>query len=268
MKRAVTLLTDFGLTDPFVGVMKGVIFARAPDLSVIDLTHAIEPQNIEQAAFWVERCHRYFPAGTVHVVIVDPGVGSRRRALAVRVFDAYFLAPDNGVLGALLEPVARAEVRSIDVERLVGASISRTFHGRDLFAPLAAELAADRMTFESLGEPVLPVRLPEVVPRFSEHEVCGKVLTVDHFGNLISNITGAHVAACSGTSIEVAGQHCPIRASYSDVRPGELVALVNSWDNLEIAVRNGNAAARLGAGCGAAVVLRGAWRRDDASDKV
>jgi len=243
----VTLLTDFGLRDPFVGVMKGVMLGHCPALSFIDLTHDIAPQDVAAAAFWLGHAYRYFPEGTVHLAVVDPGVGSSRRALAALCDGHYFVAPDNGVLGAVLG--ADASVVQLEVPQ----TASRTFHGRDVFAPAAAALASGQPP-SALGATVTDwLSIASAAPVVGEHTSVGQVMVVDHFGNLISNVRldatrdVAHVI-CKGMQL-------PWVRSYADAQPGEIVALLDSWGLVEIAARNSNAAAKLGAGPGEAIEL-------------
>jgi len=190
--RIVTLTTDFGTRDPFVGVMKGRLLGRFPEVRVVDLTHEIVPHWPAEAGFWLSRSFEYFPAGTVHVAVVDPGVGTARDLIAVSGREQVFLAPDNG----LLAPVVAA-IRAVDIFRIDRAALQRlgifrasaTFHGRDIFAPLAAELAAWRCRAEELGPRIttlVPAWLDE--PTVEVGAISGQVVTIDHFGNLITNI--------------------------------------------------------------------------------
>lgn len=268
----VTLTTDFGLEDPFVGVMKGRIVARFPAARIIDVTHAIAPQRPAEAGFWLSRCFEYFPAGTVHVAVVDPGVGTARRILCVIACGHALLAPDNGLLTPILVRAADAEVFDVAAPGLAALGIRRvsaTFHGRDIFAPIAAELAAGRIAPSGLGDrlprvaaPQGPdaqaVSAPEAPPLASADSsaacgLSGSVVTIDHFGNLITDIDAARLASFREARVSIAGRTVPLRRTYGDARPGELLALVNSFDVLEIAEAQGSAAATLGVGRGAAV---------------
>lgn len=243
----VTLLTDFGLRDPFVGVMKGVILARC-DCHLVDLSHAIPPQQVALAAFWLERCYSFFPIGTVHLAVVDPGVGSSRRRVVVNSRGHWFVGPDNGLLGWLSDDPNQ---RAWSLE-FPAAARSSTFDGRDYFAPAAAALAAGDLSVLGASIPSLE-QLPESVrllPTTARPGASGRVVVVDHFGNLITNL------ALEGTvpsAVEAAGCWIPWGASYSAVTPGNLVALENAWGLLEIACRDGSAAAALDLGPGAAV---------------
>jgi len=255
----VTLTTDFGLRDPFVGVMKGQLLVRHPAVRIVDLTHDVLAHWPAEAGFWLARSFRYFPRGTVHVAVVDPGVGSARDFAVVECEGHVFLAPDNGLLAGVIETAAAVTLRRVEPAALRRAGIetpSATFHGRDVFAPLAAELSAGRMTPADLGAPVR-----ELIPGWLEEpvvglgQVSGSVVTIDHFGNLISNIDARLVAALPHPAVRVAGRELPLRRTYSDVRPGEYLALVNSFGVLEIARAERSAAEGLGIDRGAPVVV-------------
>jgi S-adenosylmethionine hydrolase len=255
----VTLTTDFGLADPFVGVMKGRIVGRHPDARIIDLTHEIPAHWPAEAGFWLARSFRYFPPGTIHVAVVDPGVGSARACAAIEAERHLFLAPDNGLLGAVLESVADPVARRIDDRAFERAGIeapSATFHGRDIFAPFAAELAAGRLQPADLGpivQDLVPGWLEE--PTMGPREVAGTVVTVDRFGNLITNIEARHLKHLAHPFVRVAGQELPLRRTYSEVRPGAYLALINSFGVLEVARAERSAAEGLGMERGAPVVV-------------
>jgi S-adenosylmethionine hydrolase len=255
----VTLTTDFGHKDPFVGVMKGRLVGRFPAAVMIDLTHEILAHWPAEAGFWLARSFRYFPSGTVHVAVVDPGVGSARDIAVIEAEGHVFLAPDNGLLAAVVEAVETATLRRIEpqvLERIGIGAPSATFHGRDIFAPLAAEIAAGRLAPELLGAEV-----PELIPGWLEDpvvgpaQVAGSVVTIDHFGNLISNIDGAKLAHLSHPAVRVGGRELPLRRTYSDVRPGEYLALVNSFGVVEVARAERSAAEGLGLERGAPVLV-------------
>lgn len=254
----VTLTSDFGLTDPFVGVMKGQLLLRFRQASIVDLTHAIPAHWPAEAGFWLARAFRYFPRGTVHVAVVDPGVGGSRAIAAVEAEGHVFLAPDNGLLAAVVQEAATPVARRVTERTLERSGIrgaSATFHGRDIFAPLAAELAAGRLLPGELGETcidLVPGWIEE--PVVGETEVTGTVVTIDHFGNLITNIDARHLRPFSDGAVRVAGREVPLRRIYADVRPGEYLALVNSFGVLEIARAERSAAEGLGLARGAPVV--------------
>lgn len=256
----VTLTTDFGLKDPFVGVMKGQLLKRFPDVRIVDLTHEILAHWPAEAGFWLARSYRYFPEGTVHVAVVDPGVGSSREIAVVETQGHVFLAPDNGLLGALVERaesplvqrrLAPSVLTSLDINR-----VSATFHGRDVFAPIAAEIAAGRLPPEALGAEVgdlIPSWIEE--PTVTPGQVTGVVVTVDHFGNLITNIDARLIAAFAHPVVRVGGRELPMRRTYSDVRPGDYLVLVNSFGVIEVARAEQSAATGLGLARGAPVVV-------------
>jgi len=249
----ITLLTDFGLSDPFVGVMTGVILSGFAEARVVDLCHGLRPQAIAEASFWLERCYAWFPRGTLHVVVVDPGVGSERRVLAAALGGHYFLLPDNGLLSAALLASPGARVLEVELSRFSLPPASATFHGRDVFAPLAARLASGQLSFDALGTPVepLPGLLPQ--PRREPERVLGEVITVDRFGNLLTNLDQASVAGFAAGRALVAGRSLRCLRTYADAAPGELLALINAFGVLEIAEREGNAELTLGVTRGAVV---------------
>jgi S-adenosyl-L-methionine hydrolase (adenosine-forming) len=248
----ITLLTDFGLSDPFVGIMKGVILSRFRGASVVDLCHGIPAQSVADAAFWLERAYRWFAPGTVHVAVVDPGVGSARRILAARADGHLFLAPDNGLLATSLTGVG-AEVRAVDPSRLGLPPPSATFHGRDVFAPLAAELASGVLTFAAVGVPASAEPCVLAAPYLSAEALCGVVVTIDRFGNLITNLDRGALEAAGARRVLVGEREVPLRRTYADAAPGELLAVINAFEVLELAIRDGSAERQLGLGRGAPV---------------
>lgn len=248
MRPIITLVTDFGTADGYVGEMKGVLLAMAPESQIIDVSHEIAAQDVEGARLAVARVWRRFPERTVHVVVVDPGVGSDRAALAIQSDGRFLVGPDNGVLSAaLLIPGARA------VALTVPAHAAPTFYGRDVFAPAAALLATGT-AIDLLGHPhEAPVirRTPEVTKR-ADGVLVGQVIAVDRFGNLITNFV-----APRGGVVELQGRAIPLGPrSYADVHPGSIAALVGSTGLVEIAMRDGDAARALGLARGAEVLLR------------
>ena len=316
----VTLTTDFGTADGYVGTMKGVILSIAPDAQLVDISHEIAPQNVRQAAYVLYTAYPFFPPHTVHLVVVDPGVGSARRPIALRTPAGYFVGPDNGVFSYVMarEPVeALVELRD---PRYRLPQVSHTFHGRDVFAPAAAHLAAG-VPITALGPPVLdPVTFPPPCLEITPEGITGEVLHADRFGNVITSIgklmwvgdelvlepafqdAGSRMqdAGCrkqdaggrkqeaggrkqgagsrkqeagsrrweagsgrrvrfkaDGATVVVAGREIAgVRHTYAEVAPGEVLALVGSEGHLEIAVREGSAARRLGLRSGDRVVLR------------
>ncbi len=247
----VTLLTDFGTKDPFVGVMKAVMLGVCPTLGFVDFTHELAPGDVDAAAFWLEKSYGYAPPGSVHLAVVDPGVGTERAAVVLEVGAHVFVGPDNGLFGAVLR-AARAqglETRAwrLDVETLrsrLGRTEppSRTFHGRDVFAPAAALVAASTPP-RDLGSSIDTDELV-LLPPLSEP----RVVVVDRFGNLISDVP---VALGQAPRVEIGGRALRWVGTYGEAAPGECVALRGSFETVEIAVRDGSAAARLGAAAGA-----------------
>jgi S-adenosylmethionine hydrolase len=247
MRPVVTLLTDFGTADGYVAEMKGVIVTRVPEATLVDVTHDVMPQDVEAGRLALARYWRRFPPGVVHMAVIDPGVGSARAALAVESDGRFLVGPDNGVLSpALLVAGARA------VTLPIPAGASPTFHGRDVFAPAAAELALGA-TLDAIGSPALDFlirRTPEP-RRLADGSIEGQVITIDRFGNAVTNLLGLRAQ-----SVEVNGTVLPLLRSYVDVPEGEAIALVGSTGLIEIAVRNGSGAAAMGLERGSVVVLR------------
>lgn len=256
----ITLTTDFGVAAPFVGVMKGVILERFAAARIVDITHEVKPYWPAEAGFWLERSFVYFPTGTVHVAVVDPGVGTARGILAVSAGGHLFLAPDNGLLGQLLARHADAQVVRLSPEaaaRFGLAHVSHTFHGRDLFAPLAAALAAGRVQVADLGAPAgawVPFAVPQ--PAGGVDGISGVVMAMDRYGNLISNIEAASVAAVARPQVTAGRVTVPLARTYGEVAPGEYLALINSLGVLEVARAQGDAAAGLGLDRGAPLSVR------------
>lgn len=256
----VTLLTDFGLADPFVGVMKGVLLRRHPELRVLDATHQIPPQDVTTAAYWLERSFRYYPGGTVHVAVVDPGVGTSRRALVAEGLGYWFVAPDNGLLTGIVQQkdvsLREIDLALLDSQGWAFGKPSRTFHGRDVFAPVAAELASGRLTFDAVGPPARdPIILPAWQPSRRDDQIVGRVVTIDHFGNAITNISVDHLAGLRHPLVRTTMGTFPVRQTYAEAARGQPLALINAFGSLEIAVREGHAASSLGIELGAEVVL-------------
>ena len=262
----ITLTSDFGLRDPFVGVMKGRILLRHPSARIVDLTHEVMAHWPAEAGFWLARAYRWFPAGTVHVAVVDPGVGTARDIVLVESRGHLLLAPDNG----LLEPVVRADGAS-RAWRLEPAGLARcgvgrasaTFHGRDIFAPVAAELAAGRVKPVELGAPVTSL-VPGWVdePTLGDGRIAGRVITIDHFGNLLTDIDVSLLEGFREPRVHAGGIILPVRRTYGDCTPGSTLALINSFGVLEIAIAEGRAADVLGLSRGAPVVVIDGIRRN------
>lgn len=257
--RTITFITDFGLQDGHVGAMKGVIRSLAPRVELVDISHHIRAQDIRHAGFVLKTAYSYWPADTIHVIVVDPGVGTRRRAVAVQTGAGTFVAPDNGVLSYVL---AQEEVQA--AVALTHAAywhhpVSASFHGRDIFGPAAAHLAADVPLLE-LGERVAPESLVRfIIPSPHRHldgHMTIHVQHIDRFGNCTTDLPGEWLRAASQWRIEVPGTTLHgVCQTYSDVEEGEPVALVDSIDYLAIAVRNGSAAQSLGLRIGSPIEI-------------
>ena len=250
----ITLTTDFGTSDPWVGIMKGVIASRAPGIAVIDVTHGIPPQDVLAGALVLRHAVPYFPRDAVHVAVVDPGVGTTRRALCVVTDRGLLVGPDNGLL-SLVEGDVRRIVELTD-ERFFLSPRSATFHGRDVFAPVAAALASGTAAAVLGSELTDMERLGVPAPVADGDRIRGQVIYVDHFGNLVSNVSDDMLARRGDVTITVREARVQgVASSYAAVAPGEPVAVVNSWGLLEVAVREGSARAALGARVGDAVVV-------------
>lgn len=255
----ITITTDFGHKGPFVGVMKGQILSRFRSASIIDLSHDIMVHWPAEAGFWVARCHRYFPPGTVHCCVVDPGVGTERNIIAVAANGHLFLAPDNGLLAPVIDAATDACIVRIGEQTLTHFGlheVSATFHGRDIFAPLAAELAAGHCDMHALGEEVsdyVPGWLE--TPRVTATRVEGVVVTIDTFGNLITNIDASMIAPMHTPTVQIAGHELPLLVTYANAEPGRYLALVNSFGVVEIAQSQDSASESLGVNRGAPVVV-------------
>jgi S-adenosylmethionine hydrolase len=247
----ITLLTDFGTADSYVAEVKGVLLSRVPDTALVDVSHSVPPGDIRAAAYLLGRVWHRFPPGTIHFAVVDPGVGTERAALALRAQGHYFVGPDNGLFTFVLRD---AEVQIVSLPTPDGASAS--FHGRDLFAPAAAALAAGA-TLAILGEPfvAMPARLVYAEPHYEGKSVVGQVVYVDRFGTLVTNLTPALVPPYA--TVEVEGLEIgALRRTFGDVPTGGLVAYLGSGGQVEIAVRDGSATRRLGMGVGGRVRAR------------
>jgi S-adenosyl-L-methionine hydrolase (adenosine-forming) len=247
MTPLITLTTDFGWRDPYAAAMKGVIHRIAPAARVEDLSHDIAPQDVFGAAFFAAGAMPFFPPGTIHVIVVDPGVGTPRLPMAADAGGMYFICPDNGVLSLFAREQRPCEVRAIENPAAMRDEISATFHGRDIFAPAAAHLAAG-MAFTDLG-PVIPdpVSLPvPEVHRAASGQLTGAVIHIDHFGNAITNIHRRDLAEEKTAAVRAGGTLFKrIHSAYGEVARGEVLALFGSSGYLEIAMRDGNAATAL-----------------------
>jgi S-adenosylmethionine hydrolase len=247
--RLITLLTDFGDRDWFVASMKGAILSIHPQARIVDLSHQIAPHRIDEAGYFLKSCYREFPEGTIHVVVVDPGVGSERRVIIVKSAGYFFLAPDNGVLSYIFDDEQPVEVREIDRRKFRRESPGHTFDGRDLFAPAAARLAKDE-PFESYGPVIGDYRTFEIAqPSWEQTILVGEIVYVDRFGNLISNLTQQHLEEARTVAM---GRQLSLRIgeriiegvvnSYSEGMAENPSALINSNGKLEVFLKEASAA--------------------------
>lgn len=261
----ITLLTDFGDADGFTGAMKGVILTRHPQATVVDLAHHVPPHDVAHAAFVLLATYAYFPPGTIHVVVVDPGVGGPRRAVAAQLGKWTFVAPDNGCLTYVLAEEPCLEAVELAEERYWQHPVSATFHGRDIFSPVAAHLSLG-VPLASLGpavEAATFVRLPAAEVQETEGSLCGYVIHVDGFGNLLTNLSARRLEAFrrrwpqAELQVELGSQPIgPLRFAYSAVPVGAPVALISSAQTLEIAICQGHAARHFRAHRGAVVRVK------------
>lgn len=256
----ITLTTDFGHQGPFVATMKGRMLAHLPSARIIDVTHEVPVYWPAEAGFWLARAYPYFPSGSVHVAVVDPGVGTARDIIVVAAAGHAFLAPDNGLLAPVVTHTDSASIYRLDTAKAIARfnlpAPSATFHGRDIFAPLAAQLAAGHVSPAELGPKTTDI-VPSWVeePAVSADQVAGVIITIDHFGNLITNIDAGLIRSFAHPLVRTGGHTFPLRRTYGDVRPGEFLALVNSFSVIEIARAEQSAAEALGLGRGAPVTI-------------
>ena len=259
--KLITLLTDFGLQDGYPGIMKGVIWGIAPDVQIADLTHSIPPQNILEGALALGRAAPYFPPGTIHLAVVDPGVGTRRLAIAAQIGDCFFVGPDNGLCTALLEQFAGGmQAVQLDRPRFWLPEVSSSFHGRDIFAPAAAHLA-NGVPLSELGSPLaevvrLTIPQPQPLDRQDRPGWKGQVIHIDAFGNLATNFTRQYVPEGHILCLRIAGQEvCGLARTFGEGRPGDLVAILDSSGQVSLCEVNGSAARRLQVASGEPVEL-------------
>jgi S-adenosylmethionine hydrolase len=256
--RIITLTTDFGNSDHFAGTMKGVILGIQADARIVDITHDISPFEVTQAAFTIAQTYAYFPKGSIHVIVVDPGVGSARRPILAEMAGQFFVAPDNGVLSMIFER-EKSRVRHVTSERYFLKPLSRTFHGRDIFAPVAAHLASG-VTPARFGKPIIDYfRLTLSKPaRTGKRVWTGAILSADRFGNLITNLHIDEFPDVKTRAFELnVGLEKVMRLAlnFSDASPGELVAIIGSSGYLEVAANQSSAKKLLGCGAGSPVEL-------------
>lgn len=259
MRAVITLTTDFGLADPFVGIMKGVILNLAPSARIIDITHQIEPQNIMQAALALESAHGYFPKNTVHLVVVDPGVGSKRRPITVKTKSATFVGPDNGVLTSVMVPSSR--VYELTHRKYFLDAPSSTFHGRDVFAPASAWIARGT-PLSKMGRKINDPHVLEFPqPTIHKNTITGEIIYIDRFGNCISNISSELLNATFELNDPLTLKIGKIRihdfaSHYSQCKPKQVGCLISSCGKVEIFYREGNAASKLKCMVGTPITLK------------
>lgn len=260
----ITLTTDFGLQDWFVGTMKGVIRRIAPEAHVIDITHGVPPGDIRAGAFALAAASPYFSSDTIHVAVVDPGVGSSRQALAARTPLGYFLGPDNGLLPLVWNESAPLEIRLLTNTQLFLSNVSQTFHGRDVFAAVAAHLA-NGLPFAQVGPTTSTLlRLPPCLPTSKGRQICGEIAYIDRFGNALTNIPSDWLPLNASTLYEArCGRRyrAKLESCYASVPPGEPVAVMGSAGFLELAVHAGSAAQEFKLRPGQVVTVRSSPRR-------
>lgn len=248
-RPVLALLTDFGTRDHYAGTMKGVALGICPDATLVDISHEVPPHDVVAGALELAACYRYFPTGTIFLVVVDPGVGSSRRGIAADTGDYKFVAPDNGVLTPVLDELPARKVVELTERRYARPTVSRTFEGRDRFAPAAAWLAKG-VELSALGRPAGAIHRLDLPHAVVTHDaLTGEVLWVDRFGNLITNIdrkTFQKLAQDASLEIQVGTHQVPrVVSTYADVGPGEICALFGSTDHLEIAANGRSAAGEL-----------------------
>jgi S-adenosyl-L-methionine hydrolase (adenosine-forming) len=262
--KYITLLTDFGIRDGYVGVMKGVIYGIAPHVQIADISHTISPQNVMEGALALGRVAPYFPPGTVHIAVVDPGVGTARRPIAARLGSQYFVGPDNGLFTVVIERAERngdhVSLVHLDRARFWLPNVSNVFHGRDIFSPVGAHLA-NEIPLEDVGtriENIARLDLPRVEQ--SPLGFRGQVTSIDHFGNLATNIMRDHLTGMDSKSIKVVVGGAEIKgmvSTFGDRSPGELITLFGTANDLIVSVVNGSAAERLNVRVGEPVEVSG-----------
>lgn len=258
--RIITLTTDFGEGSPYVAEMKGVILSINPDVTLVDISHSVPPQDVTRGALVLEQATSAFPTDTVHIAVIDPGVGSSRRILLARTDQHFIIAPDNGLIDLVVRPVPSPLLIALENPSFWREEVSRTFHGRDVMAPVAAHLSRG-VPMEQFGPQVSDyIRLDWARPTVEGRSLCGVVLAVDSFGNLITNVSVQILRTIPETADPKISLRDDITArwvsTYSEAAPGDCVGLMGSSGRLEVAVVNGNAARRLNAAVGDVVVVR------------
>jgi len=258
----ITLTTDFGESDPYVAIMKGIILSINPDARIVDITHQLPAGSIQEGGLIIKESYKYFPSGTVHVGVVDPGVGGKRRPITVLADNHFFVGPDNGLFSPIIETQGHTDIIHLIEKRYWMHNISSTFHGRDIFAPVAAHLSLGVNPF-LMGEKIEnPTTLAYPLPRKNNSDLIGEIIRVDHFGNLITNITREHLSPflkSKGLIIKIESLVLKkISTTYNDVPEGQPLALIGSSNLLEISINRGSATKYLGReyGVGTKVIVR------------
>lgn len=258
----ITITTDFGERDPYVAMMKGVILTINPGSRIVDITHRVPPGSIREGGSIIKETYQHFPSGTVHLAVIDPGVGGKRRPIAVLADNHFFVGPDNGLFWPIIETQEHSEVIHLSDKMYWMREISPTFHGRDIFAPVASHLSKGVDPFllgEKIGDPTM---IAAPLPCKENSDLVGEIIRADHFGNLVTNITKDHLSPFlqpKGVSIKVGGLVLQkLSTTYSDVPVGQPLALIGSSHQLEIAINMGNARNELGEKCkiGTKVTIR------------
>jgi S-adenosyl-L-methionine hydrolase (adenosine-forming) len=254
-RKIIALLTDFGTKDYFVGALKGVITTIAPDVNIVDITHEIEPQNIASAGFTLRTCYKNFPKQTIFTAVVDPGVGSDRKAILVETEDYYFIAPDNGLLSFIFNNEKNFKVHELTNKKFFAPKVSTTFHGRDVFAPVAAHLSNSFQPDEFGRQIINYIRFDELKPYVeSNGKIIGEIIHIDRFGNLVTNLTKEHlpdkfVAEVNNIKID------KIRNYYSEAEKSELFMVFGSAGFLEIVAFQNSAAKKIAAEIGSLIIV-------------
>lgn len=254
MRKTIALLTDFGLDDNYVGIMKGVILKINPNVQLVDVCHSIKPQCVVEGALTLRSSYRYFPKKTIFLCVVDPGVGSKREAIIVKTKDYLFVAPDNGILSLVVDTQASIEIYAITNVQYFVRPVSNTFHGRDIFAPVAAHIASGipLCKFGKMRKDLKRSLFPGPIIKRKKRCIVGEIIDIDHFGNCITNIEKKHLTAFKGNPrITCKGKTISrIASSYAQVKKEELLAIIGSKGYLEISVNMGSAAKKFNASCG------------------
>jgi S-adenosyl-L-methionine hydrolase (adenosine-forming) len=258
-RPVITLLTDFGLEDSCAAALKGVILCLAPGVTIVDITHYVPSFNILSGAYLLKTACPYFPSGSIHVAVVDPGVGSERNPIIVQTPGAFFVGPDNGIFTYVVKTERISGIFRLENPAYRAREVSSTFHGRDIFAPVAAHLFNGVPPAEMGPELDAIVELDRAFPKIMDNKIHGAVIHVDSFGNLVTNVTSEHISTMRPVTVCTQVAHCSIiglRQAYHQGVRDELITYIGSGGHLEIGCNGGSAAEKLNAGLGADVVVR------------